>query len=776
MRLYTRAISYYRPDALKLSVFVALGVAAHFLGLLAPWPLAILIDTVLVAPSSRVAGGNEGIHRLLLSVLPSSVVGQVVGLAVMLLLIKAAQELLKLASMMTQFSLNFGVLMRVRRGLFHKFQSMTPLEHGKLPEGDAVVRLCYDANGPAGIVNSLIDAAFGLGLLVSIGYLLFSASPALALAAMSVLPVLILIDQWYGRATRRHSENAVAADTRMVSGLQRTMGAITLVQAFGRQNEEAERFDAEVGQSVRAWLGLHWQQLCYTLAVGLTFAVGTAVVLGYGGYMVHQGHAGLTVGALAVFISYMGSLFDPLCKVTGLSTALARNAIASKRVFDVLDRQPPVVEKPDATPLPLQPRVLEFAGVHAGYEPGKPVLGGVDMRIRPGEVVALVGPSGGGKSTVLSLMARFFDPTDGAVMLDGHDFRDLKLNDLRRHMAVVPQEPVLLPASIFENIAYGRPDASLDQVKEAARLAGAADFIDKLEHGYDAKVGREGASLSGGQKQRIAIARALLSDAPILVLDEPTSALDGETEKAFSRTIFNLRGLRSVIIVTHRAKPLTSVDRVYVLDGGRISETGSPRELLEAGGWFARHYADGLVGAMLAEDVDAEAASSRELALAEAALEAAGQVAPTTAALKAAANPVADAAVKAAAVAQGVREASMFLAAGQAQPADTAGIEWPPTPLAMPIDAALAARFADASLGGSSLVGTSLSDSAVAELTGGSSGLSGLADLSNLTDSAVGLPRIGGQLTADDLDDGGYDEADEVESSDDALIPVAAAD
>ena len=765
MRLYQRAISYYRADLPKLSALLAMSFVAMGLGLLAPWPLAVLIDTVLAGPS-KTGAASTGIHHYLLAFLPANVTGQIIGLAAMLLAIKGAQELLKLAVTMTQASLNFGVLMRVRRGLFDKFQSMTPLEHGKLPEGDAVIRLCYDANGPATVVNALLDAARGVAQLVSIAILMFESSHPLALATLGVLPILIVIDQWYGRVTRRHSENVAVADTRMVSGLQRTMGAITLVQAFGRQKEETERFHAEVGESARAWLALNWQQVCYWLAVGMTFAVGTAVVFGYGGVLVARDQAagvsgGLTVGALSVFLTYLTTLFEPLCKVTGLNTAIAAGVTQTRRVFDVLDRTPPVVEKADARPLPLKPRTLEFKGVRAGYDTGKLVLDGIDLRVQPGEVVALVGPSGGGKSTVLSLMARFFDPTGGAITFDGHDARDCKLNDVRRHMAVVPQEPILLPASIFENIAYGRPGASLEQVKEAARLAGASDFIDKLDRGYDSKVGREGASLSGGQKQRIAIARALLSDAPILVLDEPTSALDGETEKAFSRTIFNLRGLRSVIIVTHRAKPLTAVDRVYVLDSGKIAETGSPRQLLAVNGWFARHYADGLVGVSFGDELDAEKARSEESAVfaaqGAALTTAAGDIGPAIAALKAASYPVADATVTTAAMA--IRR-------------DAEAVEWPPTPaggplgLAVPLDRLSGDRTLN--FDDSSLVGSSLTDS----------GLYG-SSLENLTDSAVGLPCLGrrpepdDQLSADDLEDDPPAWKDEsAEVSDSALIPA----
>ena len=581
MHLYLRALAYYRPDIRKLALLLSLSATGIVLALLAPWPLAVAMDSLFNASPG---GDKAAAHPLLISVLPTSTAGAVVALALLTLLIRLGQEVLKLAHTMTQHSLNYGVLLRVRHDLFARLQSMTPLEHGRMPEGDAVYRLCFDAGGPSSIVNTLIAAAIACLLLIALTATMLATSVSLTLITLAVTPVLVTANLWYGRVLRQRGEAARQLESRVIGGLQRTMSAISLVQAFGRESFEAERFQGAAQDSVRAWLRLHWQEVSYWLIIGTSFSLGTAAVFGYGGLLVMRGRAGgaatgaLSAGDLVVFLSYMGMLFDPLCKLTGLSANLAGGATAAKRIFEVLDHRPPVLERVDAQPLPLAPRTLELRGAKVGYDKGRPVLNGVDIVVRPGEVVALVGPSGGGKSTLISLLARFMDPEEGGLYFDGLDARDLKLADVRRHLAVVLQDPVLLPASVYENIAYGRTGASLAEVREAARRAGAEEFILSFEKGYYTAIGREGVALSGGQRQRIALARALLSPAPFLVLDEPTSALDAATEALVTQTLEELRGKRSVILVTHRPAPLAACDRIYLLREGRIVQPGPPEQ------------------------------------------------------------------------------------------------------------------------------------------------------------------------------------------------------
>ena len=294
---------------------------------------------------------------------------------------------------------------------------------------------------------------------------------------------------------------------------------------------------------MRALLRLNWQEQLYPLARDIVLAVGGAIILGYGGYLVYRDQFlapvadGMTVGVLIIFMDYVRKLWEPLKWLTEFVAKVRIFEAAARRVFRVLDAPEPIVEAPGAISLPVRPRTLALDDVGFGYRDGQVVLDGLSAEIRPGEFVAFIGPSGTGKSTLLALMLRFYDPTAGALRLDGVDFRDARLADVRAHMALVGQDSIILPATIRENIGYGRPGASRAEIAEAARLAGAAAFIEDLPEGFETVLAEGGQNLSGGQRQRIAIARALLSRAPFLILDEPTSALDPEHERHLVETL-----------------------------------------------------------------------------------------------------------------------------------------------------------------------------------------------------------------------------------------------
>jgi ABC-type multidrug transport system fused ATPase/permease subunit len=309
----------------------------------------------------------------------------------------------------------------------------------------------------------------------------------------------------------------------------------------------------------------------------------------------------MTVGDLMLFMTYLGMLYDPLCKISGSGGSFQAGIASAQRVFEVLDADAAIKDAPGAIGLPQQARRLTLDRVEFRYAGGPNVLDGISVEVKPGEMVAFVGSSGAGKSTLLNLLPRFYDPTNGAIRLDGIDVRRVKLQDLRKHIAIVHQDNILLPTTVAENIAYGRPEATALEIQQAAELAGAHDFICAMPNGYDTVVTEGGQNVSGGQRQRIAIARALLTHAPIIILDEPTSALDPHHEQLLSEQLQTLKRHRTIIIVSHRVHTLTACDQILLLDGGQIVERGTHDELVDLQGRYA-----GMAGALFSADQPGE--------------------------------------------------------------------------------------------------------------------------------------------------------------------------
>jgi ATP-binding cassette, subfamily B, bacterial len=586
--VHRRAMAYFAPDWPLIAALVVLIGISVAVGILEAWPLAVLIDSVLTDQPK-----GDWIHALFLSVLPDTKIGQIVGLVLIGMGLQLVGYLVWMARMMINYHLEYRGTTRVRYDLFHRLQHLGMTYHKSRPQGDAIYRLSTDAFGPWGIVDVIIGTSVAAVTLTVMTAIMLSRNVSLTLTAFGVAPLMIWSNWRFGMRIHQRALESKQIDADLTSVIQQGMARVGLAQAFRREPYEFGLFSHAVLRSVRGLLRLNWQQQLYPLARDSILAIGGAIILGYGGYLVYRDQflapvaGGMTVGTLIIFIDYIRKLWDPLKWLTEFVAKVRVFEAAARRVFRVLDTPLSVADAPAAKHLPLRPRTLVLDQVGFGYQDGQEVLRNIRAEIRPGEMVAFVGPSGTGKSTLLSLMLRFYDPTRGALYLDGIDYRTITTASLRRHMALVGQDSIMLPASIAENIAYGRPEAGRDEIATAAEMAGAAEFIENLPDGYGTIVAEGGQNLSGGQRQRIAIARALLTEAPFVILDEPTSALDPHHERRLIEILDGLKGRRAIVLVTHRLESVLHCDQIYVMAGGTIVERGTHQQLVARDGHYA---------------------------------------------------------------------------------------------------------------------------------------------------------------------------------------------
>lgn len=578
MNQFRRVAKFYSPEKPRIAAALALMFLSVSASLLKPWPLAWIVDSVL---------GSRPLPSWLESFVTNANQPARLGIfAAIILVLHAGQGALQALQNFTSIKAGLNALARVRNELFAKLQTLSLRFYHRADQGDLIYRSTWDTYAfqtlfQQGVITFL-NAFFSLLVMVAI---MWNVNGRLTLAALMTFPMLLITMAFFGRKMKARSLAAHQADSKVSSLTQQGIAAVALTQSSVREREEQTRFDSQAETARKARVTQHGLELFYWLIIAVIFGLGTAALVLLGAREVAATR--LTLGEMLIFLAYLAQLYEPLNQLSHVGTTVSDASASAGRVLELLDTAPEVRESSNPKSFPSQPNI-ELDKVRFGYDPKTPVLQDVSLRIDTGTSIALIGPSGAGKTTLLQLLPRFYDPDSGVVKIGAIDARELKFDDLRKHIGYVQQEPILLPTTVAENIGYGRAGASRAEIEAAARNANADNFIQRLPQGYETIVGEGAARLSVGEKQRLSLARAFLKDAPILLLDEPTSSLDLETEELVVQSLRELMRGRTTLIVAHRLATIRGVDRIVVLDRGRIVEEGKPHDLLEREGYYAR--------------------------------------------------------------------------------------------------------------------------------------------------------------------------------------------
>jgi ATP-binding cassette, subfamily B, bacterial len=570
-----------RPHATALTVGFVAVVGEGVANLLEPWPLKIVLDSVLRSHPLQgwlnhfieTAAGDDKLAILKFAC------AAVLGIAALDAVSSYTEKYLTT-------SVGQWVTHDLRRTLYSRIQQLSLAYHDEKRSGDLISRVTSDVDAIQSFINTaLLGALINLITLVGMIGVMLYLNWRFTLIALSVAPVLFLVVYTYTRRIKKASRDVRKKEGEIVSVIEEVLSSIRVVKAFAREDYERRRLEEESLESVEIGLQARGLKAKLSPLVDIIVAVGTCLVLWFGAHMALSGS--LSPGSLVVFVLYLGKMYKPMQELSKMVDTYSKALVGYERIQEVLETDKEVKDLPRATKAPRFSGKIEFEHIDFHYTPESPILKDVSLTIEAGQLAALVGPTGAGKTTIISLIPRFYDPISGSIKIDDIDVKRFRQKSLRQQISFVLQETVLFHAPVWQNIAYGKPEASRAEILRAAEQANAHEFIAKMPAGYETILGEQGMTLSGGQRQRIAIARAIIRDTPILILDEPTSGLDAASEKLVFGALDQLMEGKTSIVIAHRLSTIRRADVIFVIKDGGIAETGTHDELLKAGGLYS---------------------------------------------------------------------------------------------------------------------------------------------------------------------------------------------
>jgi len=584
MSVYRRALLYFRPFLPETLLGTVLMLAVIGLNLLKPLPFGIIVDQILTPPEKR-PPSRIALTHWFGHMTPA---GMILCLCLVIVAVNFLAGLLNLMTNMIFVRVGLQSLLKLRTELYAYLQALPLKYHDARRSTDSSFRVAYDSQAIQSIYSKGTFIFSSVITLLSTLVVMLRMDWKMTVVALGIMPLVVLAIYVFAQRIRSQSTTIQERESDVLSVAQEGLNSIRMVHAFGREEFEVAQFRTRARHSLEANMLFTGTQMKSALIIGTLMALGTAAMYYLGS--LHVLDSSLSLGKLTIFVAYLVTLYQPLEALTYTTWALEGAAAGAQRCFEVLDQEDDVKDAPGAKAITGTRGELVFENIDFGYDATRLILEGINLDVGSGQTVAFVGGTGAGKSTLLSLAPRFYDPNRGRVLLDGHDLRSLTKKSLRQQISIVLQDTLLFSTTIRENIAYGRPEASEEEIVEAAKRAQAHDFILRMAEGYSAQVGERGGHLSVGQRQRIGIARAFLKNAPILLLDEPTSALDSTTEAAIMDTIKELMIGRTTLLITHRIATIHDMAKIVVLRNGRVVEVGAGPELVARGGAYAELY------------------------------------------------------------------------------------------------------------------------------------------------------------------------------------------